>query len=193
MNELKNEELNRLRDEYLKIIDDCKILTGALSGEQINFHPAPGKWSIAECIQHLTITNNSYHKQAVSAIEKGIANKKFSNEPIKLGIIGKIFMGFEPPAKRKFKTPKIFSPKTDSNQVFDKEKVVKDFIESKMKMIELMEKADGLDLNKVKLNSPVSSLIRVRLGGYFKIMGPHDRRHLWQASEITKLPEFSKI
>lgn len=192
MNELKNQELESLRKEYLKIIDDCKILTGDLSENEINFRPGPGKWSIAECIQHLTNTNNEYYKQALPAIEKGIAKGKFSDDPIKLSFIGKIFMKFEPPPKRKFKNPKIFSPKTDPHKIFDKEQVVKDFIASKMKMIELIEKADGLDMNKVKFSSPVFGLIRVKLGDYLKIMAPHDRRHLWQASQIKNSPQFTK-
>jgi hypothetical protein len=190
MNELKNEELTKLRQEYLKIIDDCKILAGDLSDEEINYRQDPGKWSIAECIQHLTVTNSEYHKQALPAIEKGIVKGKLSNDPIKLSFIGKIFMKFEPPPKRKFKNPKIFSPKKDPHKFFDKEQVVKDFITSKMRMIELIEKADGLDMNKVKFSSPVFGLIRVKLGDYFKTMAPHDRRHLWQASQIKNSPEF---
>lgn len=192
MNELKNKELEVLRNEYLKIIDDCKILTGDLSQEEINFRPDPGKWSIAECIQHLTVTNNEYYRKALPAIEKGREKGKLSDDPIKLSFIGKIFMKFEPPPKRKFKNPKVFTPKTDPHKLFDKEQVVKDFVASKMKMMELMEKADGLDMNRIKLSSPVNGLIRVKLGDYFKTMAPHDRRHLWQASRIKNSPAFRK-
>jgi len=193
MNALKNVELTKLGQEYLKIIDDCKILTGDLSDEEINYRPGSGNWSIAECIQHLTVTNNEYYEQALPAIEKGILKRKFSDDPIKLSFIGKIFMKFEPPPKKKFKNPKIFSPKPNPNKLFDKEQVVKDFITSKMRMIELIEKADGLDKNKVKLHSPVNRLIRVKLGDYFKTMAPHDRRHLWQASQIKNSPDFGNI
>jgi hypothetical protein len=187
MNRLNNPELEQLRVQYLKIIDDAKILSGDLSNEQINQRPQPGKWSIAECIDHLTITNNTYYHVAKPAIEDAILNGKFGEVKIKLGIIGKIFMKFEPPPKLRMKTPKLFNPSPKKQKIFDKEILLKDFIESKMKMIELMERADGLNLNKIKMHSPVSKLFRVKLGDYFTIMAPHDRRHLWQAAQVKTM------
>jgi len=184
MDKLKNPELEKLRNDYLVIIEDAKILTGDLTSEQINHRPSPDKWSVAECLEHLTLTNLTYYEVAKPAIDKAIYENKFGDESIKLGIIGKIFMGFEPPPKRKFKTPKLFKPKQETHKVFEKETIVKDFVDSKMKMMELMERADGLNLNKVKMHSPVAKLIRIRLGDYFTIMAPHDRRHLWQAAQF---------
>ena len=111
MNELKNHELTKLREEYLKIINDCKILTGDLSSEQMNYRPGPGKWSIAECIQHLTETNNAYIKQVTPVIEKAVEKQKYGDAPIKLSFFGKKLMQLEPPPGKKYKNPKIFSPR----------------------------------------------------------------------------------
>lgn len=189
MNRLKNSEIEKLRSDYLKIIEDIKVLTSDLTTEQVNTRPEPQKWSIAECLNHLTLTNNTYLKVAEPAIEKSIREGKYGDEVIKLGLVGKIFMKFEPPPKRKFKTPKLFNPSKKEQKIFEKEIVVKDFVDSKMKMIKLIERADGLNLNKIKMHSPVSKLIKVRLGDYFKIMGPHDRRHIWQAAQVKAMFE----
>ena len=188
---MKNNELEKLINEYEAIIVRCENLTSGLTVDQLNWKPSPDKWSIAECLRHLTITNNLYYQNAkpalLAALQKNISKNK--NSPIKFGIIGKIFMGFEPPLKRKFKVPKVFSPKTKSNTNFSKD-VISDFIISKRNMIDLMRKSDSVDLNKVKVSSPVTKFIRIRLGEYFSIMAPHDRRHLWQAENVRNLPNF---
>ncbi len=189
---MKNKELEKLINDYTAIIERCYVLTKDLNNEQINWKPASDKWSIAECLNHLAITNNLYYKNAVSAVENAIEKNKTGDNPIKIGVIGKIFMGFEPPPKRRFKTPRIFSPRKDTVQVFTDE-VIKKFVDSKIKMNELIKKSDGLDLNKVKISSPVTKMIKIRLGEYFSIMAPHDRRHLWQAENLKNHPDFPLV
>lgn len=187
-----NKELEKLRNEYRDIIRRCEDLTNGLTNEQINWRAAPDKWSIAECLSHLTITNNLYFKNAEPVIDKALAKIQTGDNPIKIGLVGKIFMGFEPPPKRRFKVPKLFSPRKDSTQIYTSE-VIQDFILSKNNMIDLIEKSDGLDLNKVKVASPVTKMIKIRLGEYFSIMAPHDRRHLWQAENIKKSENFPSV
>jgi hypothetical protein len=50
--------------------------------------------------------------------------------------------------------------------------------------------ADGLDLKRQRVISPVSRLLRLPLGAYFAFVIAHDRRHLWQARNVRAAPEF---
>ena len=46
--------------------------------------------------------------------------------------------------------------------------------------------ANGLHLARVKVRSPAMKLLWFPLGGLFAIMAAHERRHLWQASQVAE-------
>jgi hypothetical protein len=45
-------------------------LVDGLSEEQLNWAPAPGRWSVGQCLEHLCITNEAY-LPAISAALRG--------------------------------------------------------------------------------------------------------------------------
>jgi uncharacterized damage-inducible protein DinB len=38
----------------------AKKLVAELTEEQLNWQPAPGSWSVGQCLEHLSITNEAY-------------------------------------------------------------------------------------------------------------------------------------
>ncbi len=38
----------------------AKKLVAELTDEQLNWQPAPGPWSVGQCLEHLSITNEAY-------------------------------------------------------------------------------------------------------------------------------------
>ena len=38
----------------------AKKLVAELTEEQLNWQPAPGSWSVCQCLEHLRITNEAY-------------------------------------------------------------------------------------------------------------------------------------
>jgi hypothetical protein len=53
-----------------------------------------------------------------------------------------------------------------------------------------IEQADGLDLKRVKVVSPISSFLKFSLGMTFAQAAAHERRHLAQARRVlAKLPK----
>ena len=61
---------------------------------------------------------------------------------------------------------------------------------SHARLEEVVRQADGLDLERIKVPSPVTNLIKYNLGMAFWIQTAHDRRHLWQAREVRNHPGF---
>jgi hypothetical protein len=55
-----------------------------------------------------------------------------------------------------------------------------------------MKKADGLDINRLKVSSPVSKLLKFRIGECFQFLLLHQRRHFLQAKNLTTLIDFPK-
>ena len=53
-----------------------------------------------------------------------------------------------------------------------------------------LERADGLDLRRVKVSTPISRFLKMSLGMMFAQVAAHERRHLAQAQRVhEKLPQ----
>ena len=57
---------HHLRESKINLIKSVKDL----SEEQLNYKPAPGQWSIKECVQHLAASENEMWKLAESVIKQ---------------------------------------------------------------------------------------------------------------------------
>ncbi len=63
-------DLQELIDEFLAVEGDAERLVEPLDDEQFNWSPAPGAWSIAQCIDHLNVTNQKYLDAISAAVER---------------------------------------------------------------------------------------------------------------------------
>jgi hypothetical protein len=48
-----------------------------------------------------------------------------------------------------------------------------------------MDASDGLDLANLKFTSPFFKLLRLSVIAGFTVITAHERRHLWQAEQVT--------
>ncbi len=152
----------------------------SLTPEQLKMKPSPDRWSIAECLDHLLNTVNLYLPRIEKELQEAEAKQWTERKPFKSGILGGLYAYFlRPENKSKYKSPNIYLP---SQSIQDD--IVESFIQRHEKLISLMKKAEGLNLVKIKLPSPITKLIRFRLGDCFNILITHDKRHILQASQI---------
>jgi hypothetical protein len=56
--------------------------------------------------------------------------------------------------------------------------------------VDRLRQANGLDLARARVRSPVATWIQVPLGTGFAAMTAHERRHLWQARRVIEAPGF---
>jgi hypothetical protein len=63
------------------------------------------------------------------------------------------------------------------------------FFHVQSKFLRQIERADGLDLSRVKVPMPVSRFFKLGLGAAFARTAAHERRHLAQARRVrSKIP-----
>ena len=171
-------------------LSHAESITQGLNREQFQWRPEPGHWSIGECFAHLNVTNNF----ALGAIEIGIAKGrgKKGEGPFQYGIVVRKFIASqEPPAKQKFKAPKLFLPPTD----IDLDATIAEYRRISAQLKRLTREADGLHLARVKIEMPalpvvLRALVKMPLGGQLLLTTTHDRRHLWQAEQVRNDPAF---
>jgi hypothetical protein len=154
-----------------------------LSADQINWRPAEGSWSIAECIAHLNTLNGLYARSIQDAIAVGRSRGCTTDFPqTKLGMFEQWLVGLiEPPYRLKFKAPSKFRPKAST---FTRDELLKDWTTTHERLAEAAQACHGLDLRRLKVVSPATPLFRITLLAALMITPAHDRRHLWQAQRV---------
>lgn len=115
-------------------------------------------------------------------------------EPSGLSLYSRILVdGVEPPARVRIPVPASIRPQRPNDPDADDpgpEDVVGAFVDLRSEIADRLEAADGLDLEKVRIRSPLAKFVSVNLDTTFRIMTGHERRHLRQAREVLAHSEF---
>ena len=181
------EELRDYCEQIESITEDAQELTATLTDAQFNWRPVPGKWSISECLVHLNVVDSADLPGLRDAVAKAREAGLTGAGPFRYGFFSRKFVALtEPPVKLRVPAPKQYRPQPD----LSKEKVVPEFLSIHDSILELIRDSNGLDLARVKVTVPFSKRIKFSLGQRFALLTAHDRRHLWQAWQVRKHPEF---
>ncbi|MGE0450687.1 MAG: DinB family protein [Vicinamibacterales bacterium] len=175
-----NAALEAYLTQLLSIRQDLPGLAGPLDHRQFNWTPAPGRWSVGQCVEHLNITMERYVPVLEQAISTARAKGLVSPGPFALGLMERWFMrSLEPPVKYRVRTRKAFVPAPDLPPAA----TVARFSALQAAFDACIRQADGLDLRTVKVKSQFGPL-SWSLNGTFAILLAHERRHIWQARQV---------
>ena len=176
-------------------IDAIKVegqaIVAGLSEAQFNWHPEPHRWSIAQCLDHLNFGVLKTLPAFDQSIATGRAQGKTSSGGgrFRYGWFSRmVISSMEPPPKFRMRTPL----KKPAEGTFRSADVVPEFARVRDQLGDRIRQADGLDLIRVKITSPVNRLLRLPLGAYFEFILAHDRRHLWQARHVRDHARFPR-
>ena len=187
-------QLSAPLDEYVRQFEDlardAHDLTASLSAEQFNWSPEAGRWSIAQCLDHL----NAVAKPYAEALTRGIAEAKSRGQAAGPGVSYSwlerwMIRSLEPPPGRRLPAPKMFAPAASADH-YQVDGVVSEFTTIRAGLIELLELANAVDVGRAKITSPVTRFLRLRIGAAFAFLAAHDRRHIWQARQVRKSSGF---
>lgn len=171
-------ELEDLARQLESVNAEAIAMVESSKPEALVRHPAGGGWSAADCLAHLAKTVRLYNPKIEAAIDEARKAGLTGTGPFNYGLLGKFFLWvLEPPVRMKVKAPPPFHPA----QGVTAQQALEDMVTQHKEMLRLMESADGLDLGKVKVQSPASDKLKLSLGAAFGSMAAHGRRHLWQA------------
>ncbi len=180
-------EIDEFRRQFEQISADADALVAPLVDDQFTWKPGPTKWSVAECLEHLNATARSY----LPAIDEGIADAirhgAYAEGPFHYNVIGRLFSHLmEPPARFRMSTSTDKQPGPHR----PKRETLAGFRAYQVQYVDRLRQANGIDLSRSCVRSPLASWIRIPLGSAFAAMAAHERRHLWQARRITQMDGF---
>lgn len=166
--------------------DRARVLFSGLSEEQIGWSSGSGVWSIGECLEHLVDTNRLYLQAISQRLDATPSGGARAGEFRGGRLAGWFIDTIGPGNRRRAKAPKVFTRSLVEAGAGSLER----FLATLVNFDESTRRARGVDLTRTSIPSPVSGLIRFRLGDAFRVVIEHAKRHIDQAERILHHPEF---
>ncbi|MGB8192500.1 MAG: DinB family protein [Chitinophagaceae bacterium] len=140
--------------------------------------PAPGKWSVAQVIEHL----NSYGRYYLPAIQSAIEKNAHAHASFfKPGWLGDYFTRSMLPGKNGQVANKMQSPKDHRpSAAIDSKPAIDEFLLQQQQLLDLLEKARQTSLSKIRIPISLSWFIKLKLGDTFRFLIAHHQRHFLQ-------------
>ncbi len=180
-------EIEEFRQQFERLADEADALVAPLKDDQFAWQPSPTSWSIAQCIDHLNVTARLYLPQLDEGIANAIRQGLYGEGPFKYWWLARLLVRMlEPPPRMRVKTPAAFHPPPERTR----REIMAAFRAYQVQYIDRLRQANGLDLARARVRSPVASWLQMPLGTGFAAMTAHERRHLWQARRVIEAPGF---
>lgn len=149
--------------------------------EVLNKKQDSKSWSVLECIEHLNRYGDFYIPEITDKIK---TSKHLQSETFKSNWIGKYFSKSVSYSDdlNKMETFTSMNPSGSKLDV----KLLDVFIKQQHQIIELLNKATNVNLDKTKTAISISKLIKLKLGDTFRVLIYHNQRHVKQAEKTLK-------
>ena len=151
--------------------------------------PGPDRWSAAECVEHLNLTSRAYLPllRDASAIAREI--RRSPKKHYRRDALGWFMSMMIGPLRHlgKFRVPRVkttpaFVPKAGRSRT----EILSDFVRLQGELISLIQSADGLAIDEVKIVSPFGGRMRYSAYSALVIVARHEHRHIQQAEEAAR-------
>jgi len=157
--------------------------------EQLNWKPAPGSWSVGQCLDHLIVADCLYCSAFKKIAEKKYKMTGWQRWSLFGGLFGKILVTqMQENVKSKVKTAKIFFPSASQIDAG----IMERFRKHLDSLLEYIESFKDVDLDKTHMASPVSNFITYSLRNAVKLLVQHEHRHINQALRVMQHNDFPK-
>lgn len=174
-------ELDNYRRQFQQIREQGAELAAGLTEEQFNWRPAAGEWSIEECLAHLVIVGHVQVRTITGAVDLGLARGIKGSGPFEYGHIDRFIVGLaEPPVRTPLPAPRRFQPLHGQPVTA----VLPTFTHIQDMFLFQLDRAEGLDLRRIRVPSTITRWVKMSLGAIFQLAAAHERRHIEQARRV---------
>ncbi len=159
---------------------------GTLSPSQLTWKQESSAWNIAECLQHIITSNESYFP-ILDKLSSGYLPGFWEKiNPMSRSIGKNMVKTLGKNITKKFKSPALFQPPG----IKIPEEVLLRFQTHQILLQEKINSLSSLPADQIIISSPVSPLITLPLSDCLEVIVGHEERHLMQAKTITTSKDF---
>jgi hypothetical protein len=180
-----DQHLAALRAALQPLETEVRELGAGLGDEQLHWAAEPGRWSIAQCMEHLVVIAQRYHPRLAAAMDqRSTTSGATEYRPTWVGRRLVDAMR-DTTGRRHFRAPRLFQPDARPAPGAPER-----LLATQRELGELLTRAAGVDLVRVKVRSPVMPLLRLNLGETLELQVVHIARHLAQARRVREHADF---
>jgi DinB superfamily len=172
----KEKTLQYLESTKKDVLDATK----GLSSAQWNFKPAPDRWSIAECMEHIAAAEDYIRGNIINGVMKASAAPGRDVVAIDAAIIENV-----PARKNKVQAPEAIKP---SNQFGSPQGSIDHFVKSRAETETFLKDTSGLRDHAV--DSPAGG--KWDAYEFVLLIAAHSERHTNQIKEVKADPNYPK-
>jgi hypothetical protein len=170
-------DLTKRVNESIEAVKSLQQLDQTLLNARLNEQ----SWSALECIEHL----NRYGAFYIPEINQRLKSaKKENSENFKSTWLGNYFAVSLLP-KEKLNKMKTFKSMNPMGSQLD-HSTITTFLRQQKELLELLELAKTVNLNRVKTNISISKWIKLKCGDTFRVVIYHNQRHIEQAQRAIE-------
>ena len=166
-----------------RVTETVKARFGGLSADALGWQPGPRAWGVGHCLVHLARTNELYRGALTPALRPRAPSE---DGPLRGRWFGRLFTRMVGPGGIKVKSPEILRPR---QRIVDASSL-ETFLAEQHRCRGLFDEGRGLDLDNLRVLSPVASWVKLTAGDAFRVMVAHEERHLAQAVRVASNPDF---
>jgi hypothetical protein len=160
---------------------------GSLDARQLNWRPDATRWSVAQCFEHLLLSNGLMFTAAKEAMNPTQPRTLWQRAPVLPGVFGRMLIRSQAPGStRKFTASPNAQP-TASEVAAD---IVRRFGDQHRATLDWLAGLDERDAGRAIMTSPFVRLICYSVLDGCRLVVAHDRRHVEQADRVTREPGF---
>lgn len=177
-------QLDELAQAYAEVAQRFAALESRVTDAQWQARPAPGEWSVAECVAHLNLTSAAMLPRLRVAFAEAQALGPIGDRAYAGALFGRMLARFVGPVPMvlgvpfgRTKTAAAFVPGSE----LPRDAVVAEFRRWGGESLALLWSAEGVQIDKVTLESPFVAGARYDAYSALWIVVRHEMRHLVQA------------
>ena len=169
---------DRLLDANRVAVKRIREAVEGVPAAALTHRPPAGGWSIAEVLEHLIISADSYLELFRKTLEREQGRPPSVRETWKPTFMGGLLVGsFRSP--RRMRAPRLYRPGPTPRP-----RVLEEFIRRQEEVGRLITHATQLNWRDIRLRSPAISLIKMNLGDAFAVPVVHAERHATQIERV---------
>ncbi|KAA9338478.1 DinB family protein [Hymenobacter busanensis] len=173
-------------DHLTRTVEEARELAlrrfRSLSEDELNRRPAPDKWSVGQCLEHLNIIGGLYLPVINQRLRRAQERGSRPVDTVKSGPIGKRLVAsmLVPAREKPLKSPQQFAPSGSRLP----RTVVEVFLRQLDELLHLLRTAREVNANAVRIPNAIIPLVRLRLTDQFAFLIAHLQRHTAQAERV---------
>jgi len=157
-----------------------------LAPAQLAWQPDARSWGVGHCLVHLSAFAALYDPPLTAALARTRARGSAPRGPLRGTWFGRWFTRVNGPRGMRVRTLPALQPRPEA--VADGSKA--SFLADQERLRDVALQARGLDLDAVRLASPLFSWIRLTVGDALRTLAAHELRHLAQAERVRSDARF---